>query len=56
MLNFTHDQLRKNGFEIFKAAGATDEEARTVSDLLVESNLAGHDSHGVLRIPQYVES
>ena len=54
MLNFTHDQLRKNGFEIFKAAGATDEEARTVPDLLVESNLAGHDSHGVLRIPQYV--
>ena len=54
MLNFTHDQLRKNGFEIFKAAGATDEEARIISDLLVESNLAGHDSHGVLRIPQYV--
>lgn len=54
MLNFTHDQLRKNSFEIFKAAGATDEEARIISDLLVESNLAGHDSHGVLRIPQYV--
>ena len=54
MLNVTHDQLRKNSFEIFKAAGATDEEAKLISDLLVESNLAGHDSHGVLRIPQYV--
>lgn len=54
MLKFTHEQLRTIGFEIFKAAGATDEEARIVSDLLVESNLAGHDSHGVLRIPQYV--
>ena len=54
MPNLTHEQLRKSGFEIFKAAGATDEEARIVSDLLVESNLAGHDSHGVLRIPQYV--
>jgi len=54
MPNFAHDQLRKISFEIFKAAGATDYEARIVSDLLVESNLAGHDSHGVLRIPQYV--
>jgi len=54
MLKFTHDQLRAISFEIFKVAGATDEEARIVSDLLVESNLAGHDSHGVLRIPQYV--
>jgi uncharacterized oxidoreductase len=54
MLNFTHDQLRKTAFEIFKAAGATDEEAGITSDLLVEANLAGHDSHGVLRIPQYV--
>ena len=54
MPNFTHDQLRKSSFEIFEAAGATNEEARIISDLLVESNLAGHNSHGVLRIPQYV--
>ena len=54
MPNFTHDQLRKSSIEIFKAVGATDYEARIVSDSLVEANLAGHDSHGVLRIPQYV--
>ena len=27
---------------------------RLVAEHLVESNLAGHDSHGVLRVPQYV--
>lgn len=40
---------------IFRAVGAPSDHARTVADHLVESNLAGHDSHGVIRIPQYVQ-
>src|SRR5262249_43936509 len=30
------------------------DEAAVVATSLVESNLRGHDSHGVMRIPQYV--
>jgi LDH2 family malate/lactate/ureidoglycolate dehydrogenase len=41
---------------IFAAAGADPGPARVVSDHLIEANLAGHDSHGVLRIPSYVRS
>jgi uncharacterized oxidoreductase len=39
---------------IFSAAGATDREAQVVAGLLVDSNLLGHDSHGIIRVPQYV--
>jgi len=39
---------------IFLAMGATRPVADTVAGHLVRANLAGHDSHGMLRIPQYV--
>ncbi len=51
---FHADLLKQTGSQIFVAAGATAHEARIVSDSLVEANLAGHDSHGILRIPEYV--
>ena len=54
MQNFTPEQLRKVTSDIFKAAGIPDEDAQTISQLLVDANLAGHDSHGVIRIPQYI--
>ena len=41
--------------KIFVRAGAPAADAELVARLLVKSNLAGHDSHGVVRIPQYVE-
>lgn len=40
---------------IFLAAGAPPEVAHRVAESLVESNLMGHDSHGVIRVEQYVE-
>ena len=40
--------------DIFEAAGATPEEARIVGEALAEANLEGHDSHGVVRISEYV--
>jgi len=49
------EQLKKIGTEIFVAAGASVKEAKMVSEFLVKSNLAGHDSHGVIRIIQYVK-
>jgi hydroxycarboxylate dehydrogenase B len=36
------------------AMGSTEAEARDVADHLVAANLAGHDSHGVGMIPDYV--
>lgn len=41
--------------EIFKAAGTPQDEAQTVAEGLVSANLAGHDSHGVLHVPIYVD-
>jgi LDH2 family malate/lactate/ureidoglycolate dehydrogenase len=39
---------------IFVAAGAARHIAEDVSEILVNANLAGHDSHGVLRVPAYL--
>lgn len=40
--------------DLFSDAGVPDGEARTVAQSLVGANLRGHDSHGVMRVPQYV--
>ena len=47
--------LTSIAFNIFKGIGISDEEAGIISEHLVGSNLRGHDSHGVIRIPTYVE-
>ncbi|MBI2825333.1 MAG: malate/lactate/ureidoglycolate dehydrogenase [Planctomycetia bacterium] len=39
---------------IFEAVGCRVDEARCVAEHLVEANLVGHDSHGVIRIPPYI--
>ncbi len=41
--------------EIFARVGCQSEEANRVSASLVDSNLTGHDSHGVIRVPRYVD-
>ncbi|MHB8612019.1 MAG: Ldh family oxidoreductase [Candidatus Dormibacteraceae bacterium] len=46
MLDFAH--------RVFKSFGATDENAAIVARHLVESSRMGLNSHGVMRIPQYV--
>jgi len=51
---FPADKLKKIGSSIFEAAGAPADEAQVVAESLVNSNLAGHDSHGIIRIPQYI--
>ncbi|MCL5770461.1 MAG: Ldh family oxidoreductase [Planctomycetes bacterium] len=42
--------------QVFEACGAPTAEAGIVSEHLVENNLRGVDSHGVMRIPQYVQA
>jgi uncharacterized oxidoreductase len=41
--------------EIFARVGCQSEEANRVSASLVDANLTGHDSHGVIRVPRYVD-
>src|ERR687885_341120 len=50
------DVLRAAGTRIFAAVGAPHEVAARVAASLVDANLAGHDSHGVIRIPSYVRA
>ena len=51
---FSLDYLRRVGASVFTAAGATPVAADVVAGLLADANAVGHDSHGVIRIPQYV--
>ncbi len=50
------EKLQAIASEIFLNIGATKVEAERVAEHLVTSNLVGHDSHGIIRIPQYVKS
>ena len=51
-----HQPLRTSAARILEAAGANEEDARTVADHLVDANLSGHDSHGVGMLPHYVRA
>ncbi len=41
--------------DIFDAAGCSRAEAERIGRYLVAANLAGHDSHGVVRVPRYIQ-
>ncbi len=56
MILFSADELRQTATTIFRAAGADPEPTAILVEHLVDANLAGHDSHGVLRIPAYVQA
>jgi len=48
------DELEATTQRIFQGAGSSEAEAGLISRYLVTANLMGHDSHGVIRIPQYL--
>ena len=50
------DKMRAWVYELFRAAGSAEKEARLTADHLVGANLAGHDSHGVGMVAPYVRS
>ncbi|HZQ05847.1 MAG TPA: Ldh family oxidoreductase [Anaerolineae bacterium] len=56
MPTLTKEQLEETGTRIFVAAGVPSATARQVVQSLVLSNLLGVDSHGFVRIPQYLEA
>jgi uncharacterized oxidoreductase len=49
-----HTVLQTFGSAIFQAAGVPEDQARVLTDHLVEANLVGHDSHGIIHIAGYV--
>jgi LDH2 family malate/lactate/ureidoglycolate dehydrogenase len=49
------DRLTRIGAALLGAAGATEQEASTVATGCVNANLAGHDSHGIIAIPTYID-
>ncbi|MGI9523546.1 MAG: Ldh family oxidoreductase [Hyphomicrobiaceae bacterium] len=49
------DRLRRMVETLMVCAGARDDEAEIVARHSVAANLAGHDSHGVIQIPVYVD-
>jgi LDH2 family malate/lactate/ureidoglycolate dehydrogenase len=48
-------QLADFATALLAAGGLSREEARLVGQSLVDANLRGHDSHGVMRIPFYLD-
>ena len=51
-----HSTLEAFGAAMLAAAGLPDDQAQVASHHLVESNLMGHDSHGIIRVPAYTAS
>ena len=55
MPRLTADELRLVTREIFRAVGASDDDAATVADSLVDAEAAGHASHGLNRVAEYLK-
>jgi uncharacterized oxidoreductase len=49
------ERLRRLTADVFAAAGCSADESARIAYHLVEANLTGHDSHGVIRIPRYLQ-
>lgn len=56
MPTITYADLLRVTQEIIEAAGTARENALGIGEALVEANLRGHDSHGVLRLPWYIQA
>jgi uncharacterized oxidoreductase len=54
-LSLAAPALRELVDRVFRAAGTPDDIADVVATSLVESNIRGVDSHGFIRVPEYLE-
>ena len=54
-LRVSSDNLRALAETIFQKRGVPKKDAVLVADILIEANLRGHDSHGVIRIPNWIK-
>ncbi len=56
MLRVDPTALRGLVHAMIRAGGSAEDEAAMVTDHLLESNLQGHDSHGIMLLVRYVEN
>jgi uncharacterized oxidoreductase len=56
MPSFTEAEITEATSRILEGAGTSEKNAHLVAKLLAEANATGHDSHGVIRIPQYLDA
>src|SRR5215471_1165002 len=49
------ERLHQIGKSLLEAAGSSSDEAEVVMRHCVDANLAGHDSHGIIQIPTYID-
>ena len=55
MPNITSDELTKICLSVFDKLNIPESEAEIVTRSMVDANLVGHDSHGVIHLPKYVK-
>ena len=55
MITIRADTLNRFVSDIFVQAGCSRTQGDRLGESLVGANLAGHDSHGVVRVPWYVQ-
>jgi len=55
MLYIQHNDLASFVASIFSQIACSIEESQRIAHYLVSANLSGHDSHGVVRVPRYVQ-
>lgn len=55
MIHIQADQLAQFVAQVFIKAGCSGAESARIGHYLVSANLSGHDSHGVVRVPRYVQ-
>lgn len=54
-MTINHEKLRQLAAKVFERAGCNSGEAGIIAKHLIEANLTGHDSHGVIRVSYYVQ-
>ena len=50
------DKLQDIARKLLMGAGASQNESEIISRHSIGANLAGHDSHGIIQIPTYIDS
>ena len=55
MPTISAEKLEDIAARLLQVAGASEEEAAIVSRHSIGANLAGHDSHGIIQIPTYID-
>jgi uncharacterized oxidoreductase len=54
-MRIPHERLKELVRTVFAAAGCRPPEDERIAHYLVTANLVGHDSHGVIRVPSYID-